>query len=165
MICAFRLQGIQPPGHQISSPKSSRMSPIIDTRHHQSNDEENGCKTHGLLTHRAASLFSRVNQCSQESENRSRGAECCGRCSSEGPGKRGEKRPHPATEKKAGDAGGGVNDHSATDPVFGSGGGCQMADPHHVEPDVQQTPVEPAGTQHSPPSSGLKNRYPSTRAK
>ena len=72
MICAFRLQGIQPPGHPISSSESSQMSPIIDTRHNQSKDEQDDGKTHGLSTYGTASLFPHVNQRTQESENGSR---------------------------------------------------------------------------------------------
>ncbi len=38
-------------------------------------------------------------------------------------------------------------------PYSSPDGGCQLSNPHHVEQDVQQPAVQPAGAQHRPPAA------------
>ena len=62
------------------------------------------------------------------------------------------------------DAGDDIDDHRPRRADHFGGRGTEIADPHHVEDDVQQAAVQPRGAQHRPPLPEPEHRNGAARA-
>ena len=75
-----------------------------------------------------------------------------------------QERARERAQREAGDGAGRVDDHHPPGPVQLGGRGRELPQRHHVEEDVQQAAVQPAGAEDRPPAAELEDRHGAARA-
>ena len=136
-----------------SRQRSRRHAPSCRCHEKQPENEQDDRIPHRFrIRHRAAGAASVVNQRAKEAENRRRGADREDCAANEWHA--GKYQPIDRAEQEAHCSGDGVDDHHAPGTVEIRHGRRQLPHPQHVEEDVQQAAVEPAGREDRPPAPG-----------
>src|SRR5262245_22335101 len=151
VIHALAFERVEPHAGEIPAGKSARVRGVVDARHQQAEHEQRDRVPGRFGANEAASAAAAVvDERAEQAEDGSGRAQRVAAAREEGNLREGgEKR----AEEEARHARNRVDDDHPRRAVRVGDDRSELTDPHHVEEDVQQPSVHPAGAQQRPPSS------------
>ena len=158
MIDPLGFQRVEQHRHQIASRETAGVREVVDARHHHAHHTQDDGIPDGFTANEMASGSPAVvYERAEKTEDRRRRAKRVAGAAEQrqrrhvGTGERAQQKSARARHRE--------NNHHAARAVHIGHHGPEVADPHHVEHNVQQAAMQPARAEDRPPSAGEKDRH------